>query len=357
MADLDQVERLKDGLKEWNEWRDENPKIRIDLSKANLKEATLWGANLSTANLEEADLRRTDLTRVNFREANLRRARLRGSYIQEVDLRRASLYEADFREVDLGKANLVGTVMNGTDLKRANLGQAIMGGTVLVNLDLSEVEELEEVRHEFPSRISTDTIQFFKGNIPEKFLRGCGLTDWEIESAKLYQPGLSAKEVNDIVYRIYDLRANQVIQINPLFISYCHGDSTFVDEMEKLLNQKGIRFWRDIHDASAGRLEKVVDRAIRQNPIVLLILSENSVKSDWVEHEARTARDLEKELKRDVLCPVALDDAWKDCKWPARLREQIMEYHILDFSKWKDEREFAKMFRKLVDGLDLFYKG
>jgi hypothetical protein len=69
-----------------------------------------------------------------------------------------------------------------------------------------------------------------------------------------------------------------------------------------------------------------------------------------------TAYDLEKELKRDVLCPVALDDAWKDCKWPARLREQIMEYNILDFSKWKDEEEFEKMFRKLIDGLDLFYK-
>ena len=46
------------------------------------------------------------------------------------------------------------------------------------------------------------------------------------------------------------------------------------------------------------------------NPTVLLILSKNSVQSDWVEHEARTARELEKELKRDVLCPVARDAAW-----------------------------------------------
>jgi hypothetical protein len=118
--------------------------------------------------------------------------------------------------------------------------------------------------------------------------------------------------------------------------------------MEKQLDEKGIRFWRDIHHATSGRLDKVVDRAIRKNPIVLLILSESSVNSDWVEHEARMARELEKELGRDVLCPVALDDAWKTCDWPARLREQIMEYNILDFSKWKDEGEFGKMFRKLV---------
>ena len=82
---------------------------------------------------------------------------------------------------------------------------------------------------------------------------------------------------------------------------------------------------------------------------------ELSCRRDFI-LEARSARELEKELGRDVLCPVALDYAWKDCKWPAMLREQIMEYNILDFSKWEDEEEFGKMFRKVVDGLDLFYK-
>ena len=51
----------------------------------------------------------------------------------------------------------------------------------------------------------------------------------------------------------------------------------------------------------------------------------------------RVARKLEIETERDVLCPVALDDAWKTCRWPARLREQIEEYLILDFSAWEEE--------------------
>ena len=172
----------------------------------------------------------------------------------------------------------------------------------------------------------------------------------------MYRPGLTTNQVNHILNRIHDLRANKTIQMKRLFISYSHMDETFVNKMEKHLEARGIRFWRDTHNSTAGRLEKVVDRAIRKNPIVLLILSEHSVKSDWVEHEARSARELEKELRRDVLCPVALDGAWKDCRWSARLREQIMEYNILDFSNWKDEEEFEKTFRKLVDGLDLFYK-
>ena len=53
----------------------------------------------------------------------------------------------------------------------------------------------------------------------------------------------------------------------------------------------------------AGRIEKQIDTAIRQNPTVLLILSKNSLNSDWVEHEARTARGLEKDLGTRCIVP------------------------------------------------------
>jgi hypothetical protein len=202
-----------------------------------------------------------------------------------------------------------------------------------------------------------DTIYLCKGKISEVFLRGCGLSDWEIESAKLYSPELSNEEVNKILYKIYDLRASQAFQIYPLFISYSHVDGTFVDKLEGRLNKNGIRFWRDTHHAKAGRLEKQIDQAIRLNPTVLLILSEHSLKSDWVEHEVRMARELEKELGRDVLCPVALDNSWKNSPWARRVMEQIMEYNILDFSNWQDDSKFGSTFNKLIDGLELFYKG
>jgi len=104
-------------------------------------------------------------------------------------------------------------------------------------------------------------------------------------------------------------------------------------------------------------VETQLDSAIRLNPTVLFVLSEHSLSSDWVEHEVRTARTLEKEMGRDVLCPVALDDSWKSSRWPKRIMKQIMEYNILDFSAWEDDSKFEGMFRKLIDGLELFYKG
>jgi len=62
-------------------------------------------------------------------------------------------------------------------------------------------------------------------------------------------------------------------------------------------------------------------------------------------------------MGRDVLCPIALDGSWKSSLWPRRLMEQIMEYNILDFSKWEDDSKFKTAFNKLIDGLELFYKG
>jgi len=46
--------------------------------------------------------------------------------------------------------------------------------------------------------------------------------------------------------------------------------------------------------------------------------------------EIRTARQLEKDLEHDV---------------------------ILDLSEWEDDVKLEGMFRRLIDGLELFYKG
>jgi hypothetical protein len=70
------------------------------------------------------------------------------------------------------------------------------------------------------------------------------------------------------------------------------------------------------------------------------------VNSDWVEWEADKARELAKELGRDVLCPVALDDSWKNCKWSGPLRKQIEKYVVVNY----------KQLDQLIKGLGLHYR-
>jgi uncharacterized protein YjbI with pentapeptide repeats len=396
MANTEQLQILKQGADTWNTWREKNSGIEIDLNQAdlegadlpktdlqradlrgaNLARACLSGANLRGANLAGAMLNNADLNRSNLREANLiganltevqlfqvylidtnlSDATLNGAMLFRASLQRANLNGAELKGVDFREANLWRTNFNEANLLESNFEKADVQDTIFGNVDLSGNAGLEAVTHGGPSRISTGTFALSKGKIPAAFLRGCGLSDWEIEAVKLYNPDLSNEQINDIQYKMYDLRATQALQISPLFISYSHGDSSFVDRIGDCLTKKGIRYWRDIHDLKAGRIETQIDRAIRQNPTVLLILSEHSLKSDWVEHEVRTARGLEKEMGRDVLCPVALDGSWKDSSWPKRIMEQIMEYNILDFSAWEEESKFNGLFRRLVDGLELFYK-
>jgi Pentapeptide repeats (8 copies) len=81
---------LRGGVKTWNKWREEHPKIQPDLSGAelnarlgfanlrgaNLREAMLFGANLGGANLSRADLLGTSLDGAHLGEANLFKANL-----------------------------------------------------------------------------------------------------------------------------------------------------------------------------------------------------------------------------------------------------------------------------------------
>jgi hypothetical protein len=357
MANQEQLAVLKQGVEVWNKWRKNKAETIVDLTEADLHQSDLRGVNFREAHLFKTNLTETKLDGADLFLADLTNANLLKANLSNANLVEANLTVAKLINCVLCGANLTAANLRVAYLEGANFEGAKLGWTILGTIDISKTIGLEEVIHLEPSVLGTDTIQLSRGEIPEAFLRGCGLSDWEIENVKLYNPELSNEERNKVLYKIYDLQASQAIQISPLFISYSHADTDFVDKLEGQLNAKGIRFWRDIHDMKAGRIETQIDRAIIQNRTVLLVLSEHSLSSDWVEHEVRTARKLEKDTGRDLLCPVALDYGWKTGPWPKRVMEQVMEYNILDFSACQDDSKFGAMFGKLLDGLQLFYKG
>jgi len=95
---------------------------------------------------------------------------------------------------------------------------------------------------------------------------------------------------------------------------------------------------------------KQIHRAIRLNNTVLIVLSRAAIKSAWVENELEMARKKEKEVKRDVLCPIALDDSWKSKLGPQDpyrgLWRTLTQKNVLDFSKW-NSAEFELEYEKL----------
>jgi Pentapeptide repeats (8 copies) len=106
MAEQYHLQILKEGITNWNEWRQTHLEIKPDLSGADLSGANLplinlAGANLHSANLSEADLQEADLSGANLRLANLHEtiligANLQGAILGGADLDGAKLREANF---------------------------------------------------------------------------------------------------------------------------------------------------------------------------------------------------------------------------------------------------------------------
>jgi uncharacterized protein YjbI with pentapeptide repeats len=372
MANHKHLAKLKQGVKAWNEWRERY--TPVDLSKADLRHAALQSINLfqcdlrsadlSEANLDDADLNGADLTSAKLsksrlkgadlrgaglwaatlNEANLNEANLTSASLVRANLSRANLIMANCSRADFGEADLTGAGLLGTDLYKANLLKtrltaATVGDAVFGDNDLSSVEGLESVHHSHPSTIGIDTIYRSKGNIPESFLRGCGVPDEFITYAKSL--------------------ATNPIQYYSCFISYSTKDQDFADRLYADLQNKGVRCWFAPHDVQGGRkLHERIDEAIRMHDRLLLILSPHGMKSEWVKTEIAKARKREVRDQRRVMFPIRLAPFetlrdWEcfDADTGKDSAREIREYFIPDFSNWKNHDSYQEAFRRLIADL------
>ena len=105
------------------------------------------------------------------------------------------------------------------------------------------------------------------------------------------------------------LTLNQPIQFYSCFISYSVKDQDMAERLHADLQNKGVRCWFAPHDLPIGaKILDGIDEAIRLRDKVLLILSEHSIKSDWVEDEVTTAFEEERKRGQPMLFPIRLDD-------------------------------------------------
>jgi uncharacterized protein YjbI with pentapeptide repeats len=315
MADEEQLRILRQGSKAWNAWREQAEEATgIDL-RAHLVEANLSGANLSEADLSQADLSEADLSGANLFEANLSGANLNG---------------ADLNGANLSEANLSWANLFAADLSGADLNGALLGGTIFANIDLSPCKNLDTIRYIGPSSIDVRTLQC-SGPLPLAFLRGVGLPDNLIE----YLPSL----------------LGQAIQHYSCFISYASKDDEFAHRLHADLQDKGVRCWFAPEDMKIGaKIRDTLDEAIRLRDKVLLVLSEASITSEWVEDEVDTALEEERQRGSVVLFPVRLDDAVMETTeaWAAKLRRSR---HIGDFRAWKDHDAYQKALERMLHDL------
>ena len=347
--------------------------VKADLSYANLCGANLYGANLSDADLTNTNLMNANLMNANLNHVNLSRANLTRTDLSWADLSHADLFEVTLTEADLATNNysetaltrdpsestFAGTNLRGTNLTNTNLINANLRGanlseanftgadltgadftltevakTLFVNVNLSGVQGLDTVRHIGPSIIGIDTIVRSQGNIPEIFLRRAGVPESIIENI----PAL--------------INAMKPIEYYTCFISYSSKDNKFAQRLHADLQDNGVRCWFASHDMKIGdKIRQRIDESIRMYDKLLLILSQDSVRSAWVETEVEKAFSKEKRKKKDdVLFPIRLDDAVLGTKqaWASEIKQTR---HIGDFTDWKDYDSYQEAFNRLLRDL------
>jgi hypothetical protein len=297
MANREHLIVFYKGVAEWNVWRLENPdEENIDLSGE--------------------DMSYEDLTGINFSNTHLK------------------------------FVNFTGAILNWADFEFATLN-----GTIFGNTDLSQVSHLENAHHAGPSTLGIDTIYKSGGNLPVEFLRGCGLSDLQIEISSLAYPKFPPSLVTDITYRIHELYLGDGIKYYSCFISYSSADQIFAERLYSDLQNNGVRCWFAPEDLKIGDLIRPkIDQEIRLRDRFLIILSENALKSNWVSAEVEAALDDENRSNRKILFPIRLDNSVMDIHdgWAAKIKRSR---HIGDFSNWKDKATYQKVFERLLQDL------
>ena len=200
----------------------------LDLRGACLREARLDEADLRDALLDECDVRSGSLARAlangsrfhradlslahlrgaDFRSADLSEARLTDADVSQASFERANLYDADLIGAELGGASLRDAVLIGANLRESHLDGADFHGarfafTVLAASDLSRARGLEAVVHDGPSTVGVDAFLLSRGEIPDAFLVGIGLSPLTIEYLKAVAAAEEGMLVGDAVFLLF----------------------------------------------------------------------------------------------------------------------------------------------------------
>jgi uncharacterized protein YjbI with pentapeptide repeats len=232
MANEEHLKILKQGVEQWNKWREENETIKPDLQGADLRDADLRGADLSNADLVQAKLSEANLSGANLAAANLAAANMYGAALPKADLSRAflsdailykaNLYKANLHKANLCRANLRLAGLKDADLSRANLMDADLRDATLIRANLCDANlcnadlqsasltsaDLTDADLSRTSLVETD---FTKATIT-----GCrtyGASAWNVTLVGTVQHNLVITKEGEPVVTVDDLEVGQFIYL------------------------------------------------------------------------------------------------------------------------------------------------
>jgi len=103
--------------------------------------------------------------------------------------------------------------------------------------------------------------------------------------------------------------------MSSIFLSHNHDDKPFVRRLAQDLQEAGARVWLDEAEMMIGdSLIEKIRQGIDEMEYLGVILSQNSVKSEWVKREVDVAMNQEIEGKRVKVLPLVIFSTGHFCK-------------------------------------------
>jgi hypothetical protein len=131
--------------------------------------------------------------------------------------------------------------------------------------------------------------------------------------------------------------------MSSIFLSHNHKDKAFVRKLADRLNSHGIRTWVDEAEIRVGdSLITKIEAAIKDFAYLGVILSPNSVNSQWVRKEVNIALTQEIDGAQVKVLPILIET----CKIPGFLSDKLYADFTTDF-----EDGFVTLLERLRDDL------
>ncbi len=145
--------------------------------------------------------------------------------------------------------------------------------------------------------------------------------------------------------------AGHPVRYQTCFISYSSKDEVFAQKLHDDLQNLGVQCWLDREDLEIGEdFTDRIDETIRKRDKLLVIFSEHSIHSSWVEREVEMASRREKQDEQAVIFPIRIDNAVQatNLDWVRNIRSTR---HIGDFTGWQESDAYQLVLAHLLRDL------
>jgi uncharacterized protein YjbI with pentapeptide repeats len=203
-----QLAKLNEGIHAWNEWREQHPDEKVDLSGAVFDEPEWSGLQLGRLNLRGAILREVKLRgfrndRANLAGADLREADLSGAVLTGADLSQAKLRNAILAGAELNEVKLNEAMLEKADLHGANLSKADLRGAYLAKANL----EAASLREATAAAADLSEVNLWKANLSHAHLMSANLRSANLRDAYAVGADLAEANLNSVNLRFANLNS------------------------------------------------------------------------------------------------------------------------------------------------------